>query len=168
MLSANAWVQWLPTSTQATIRRGGYYTALSPDSRLRIIGLNNNDCYRGNFWQLYSTDQVAEQLQWFHDTLLAAERAGEHVHVVTHMNSGGSSCSRWWSREYRRVIERFHRIIGGQFFGHSHSDEFNIHYARSQHNVAINAGWVGGAITVHSGTSPNYNAYYVDRVHYVR
>ncbi|XP_070500971.1 sphingomyelin phosphodiesterase-like [Chironomus tepperi] len=163
--AATAWSQWLPASTQTTIRRGGYYTALSPDSRLRIIGLNNNDCYNLNFWMMYSTDQIAEQLQWFHDTLLAAERAGEMVHVVTHMSSG-SSCSRWWSREYRRVIERFHRIIGAQFFGHSHQDDVVVFYARDQHTVAINAGWVGGTITTHSGHSPNYNVYYVDRVHY--
>ncbi|KAL7025175.1 hypothetical protein ACKWTF_013376 [Chironomus riparius] len=165
--AATAWSHWLPASTQATIRRGGYYTALSPDSRLRIIGLNNNDCYNLNFWMMYSTDQIAEQLQWFHDTLLAAERAGEMVHVVTHMSSGGSSCSRWWSREYRRVIERFHRIIGAQFFGHSHQDDVVVFYARDQHTVAINAGWVGGTVTTHSGHSPNYNVYHVDRVHFV-
>lgn len=164
--AATAWSQWLPAATQTTIRRGGYYTALSPDSRLRIIGLNNNDCYNINFWMLYSTNQMVEQLQWFHDTLLAAERAGEHVHVVTHMASRGSSCSRWWSREYRRILERFHRIIGGQFFGHNHQDEFIVFYARDQHRVAINAGWLGGSVTPYSGGSPNYNVYWVDRTHY--
>ncbi|XP_070500974.1 sphingomyelin phosphodiesterase-like [Chironomus tepperi] len=82
------------------------------------------------------------------------------------MSTSGSSCSRWWSREYRRVIERFHRIIGGQFFGHSHQDEFIIYYARDQHRIPVNVGWLGGATTPSSGTSPNYNVYHVDRVHF--
>lgn len=117
---------------------------------------------------MYSTNEIAEQLQWLHDTLLAAEAAGQHVHILAHILSGGGSCFRWWSRQYRRVIDRFHRIIGGQFFGHSHRDEFNIFYARDNHQTAINPAWMGGATTSYSSTNPNYAVYYVDRVLYVR
>jgi sphingomyelin phosphodiesterase len=153
----------------ATVRRGGYYTHIVPGfSDLRVIGLNNNDCYRMNMWVMYSRVEIAEQLQWFHDTLLAAEAAGQKVHVLAHILSGGGSCFRYWSREYRRVIDRFHRIISGQFYGHSHRDEFNIFYAREQHQTAINYAWLGGATTSYSRTNPNYAVYLVDREIYVR
>lgn len=112
---------------------------------------------------MYSRTEIAEQLQWFHNTLLAAEQAGEFVHVLTHISSGGGSCFRWWSREYRRVIERFHRIISGQFMGHSHRDEFVIFYARDQPTIPINYAWLGGATTSYGGTNPNYAVYFVDR-----
>jgi len=129
--------------------------------------LNNNDCFRTNFWILYSTTHIDEQLQWFHDTLLAAERAGEHVHVLAHIVSGSPGCFRWWSKEYRRIIDRFHGIIGAQFFGHTHQNEMLVYYARDQYRVPINVGWISGGLTTFSGTSPNYAVYYVDRVHYV-
>jgi hypothetical protein len=98
---------------------------------------------------------------------LAAEQAGEYVHILAHIHTGGSSCFRWYTREYRRVIERFHRIIGGQFFGHSHRDEINVYYARDQPNIAINNAWIGGATTSYGGTNPNYVLYYVDRTIFV-
>ncbi|KAG5670651.1 hypothetical protein PVAND_000899 [Polypedilum vanderplanki] len=163
--SANAWAQWLPASALTTVRRGGYYTVnnLPGFPRLRIIGLNNNDCYRMNLWVMYSRVEIAQQLQWLHDTLLAAEAAGEYVHILGHILTSGSSCFRYWSREFRRIVDRFHRIISGQFYGHSHNDEFNIYYARQQHQTAINYAWLGGATTSYGGQNPNYAVYFVDR-----
>jgi sphingomyelin phosphodiesterase len=74
---------------------------------------------------------------------------------------------RWWSREFRRIIERFHRIVQGQFMGHSHRDEFNVFYANANINFAINYAWNGGATTTYSNVNPNYILYYVDRTIYV-
>lgn len=158
---------FLPQSTQATIRRGGYYTVLH-NPGFRIIALNNNDCYRYNWWVMYSRDEVASQLQWLHNTLLAAENANEKVHILTHIFPGGGSCFRWWSQQYRRVIERFHQTISGQFYGHSHRDDFSVFYANNNINLAINNAWNGGATTTYSNINPNYAFYYVDRVLYVR
>lgn len=73
---------------------------------------------------------------------------------------------RFWSREYRRIIDRFHRIISGQFMGHSHRDEFNVFYARNT-DFAINYAWNGGATTTYSNVNPNYILYYVDRTIFV-
>ena len=163
---ASAWASWLPPSAQATIRRGGYYTVLHSPG-FRIITLNDNDCYRYNWWVMYSRNEMTFALQWFHDTLLAAESAGEKVHVLAHIHPGGRSCFRWWSQQYRRVIERFHRIISGQFYGHSHDDEFNVFYATQNINFAINNAWIGGATTAFGETNPNYVLYHVDRILYV-
>ncbi|KAG5672942.1 hypothetical protein PVAND_003029 [Polypedilum vanderplanki] len=163
--TATAWSSWLPAAAQATIRRGGYYTVLHRPG-FRIIALNNNDCYIYNWWILYSRDELRLQLQWLHDTLLAAEAAGERVHLLHHIPSGGGSCMRWWSREFRRIIERFHRIIQGQFVGHSHRDEFNVFYATANTNFAINYAWNGGATTTYSNVNPNYIKYFVDVTDY--
>jgi hypothetical protein len=159
-------MQFLPPSTQPTIRRGGYYTVLHSPG-FRIIALNNNDCETYNFYNMYSRDEVINQLNWLHNTLLAAEAAGEKVHIVTHIFPGGGSCFRWWSQNYRRLIERFHRIISGQFYGHSHADEFNVFYANDNINLAINYAWNGGSTTTYSNWNPNYVVYYVDRVLFV-
>ncbi|XP_070497838.1 sphingomyelin phosphodiesterase-like [Chironomus tepperi] len=158
--AASAWASWLPASALTTVRAGGYYTVLNRPG-FRIIAMNNNDCYVYNWWILYSRNEVAAQLQWLHNTLLAAEAANEYVHIVHHIPSGGGSCLRWWSREYRRIIDRFHRIISGQFMGHSHRDEFNVFYARNT-DFAVNYAWNGGATTTYSNVNPNYVVYHVD------
>lgn len=116
---------------------------------------------------MYDRAEVVNQMTWLHNTLLAAESAGEKVHILKHIGSGGGSALRWWSREYRRVIDRFHRIISGQFTGHSHRDEFVVYYARDNVNFAINYEWNGGATTTYSNVNPNYALYYVDRTLFV-
>lgn len=117
---------------------------------------------------MYSRNQITTTMQWFHDTLLAAERANERVHILAHIPTGGGSCFSFWSREYRRIIDRFHNIIGAQFNGHSHLDEFEVYYDSATAQHAVNVAWNGGGATAFHWVNPNYIMYYVDRVHYVR
>jgi sphingomyelin phosphodiesterase len=104
-------------------------------------------------------------LQWLHDTLLAAERANEKVHILSHIPS--NSCFRFYAREFRRIVDRFHMTISAIFIGHSHREGFNVMYARNSINFAINNVWFGGATTSYSSVNPNYILYYVDRTLFV-
>ena len=134
---------------------------------LRLIALNNNNCYVFNWWVLYSIDEIKDQLQWLHDTLLIAENRGEKVHILAHIASGEGSCFSYWSREYRRVVERFSETISGQFNGHSHFNEFNIFYSLKDISKPVSVAWNGGSITTYTDVNPNYNVYYVDTINYV-
>jgi len=165
-LLANEWSRWLPESTMATIRKGGYYTTLVRPG-LRVIALNNQDCYTNNWWLMYDFAFPSVQLQWLHDTLLAAESANEKVHILKHIPSGEGSCFRVWSREYRRILDRFWNTISAQFNGHTHKDEFNVFYSLSQPNYAINVAWNGGSVTPYSNVNYNYRMYYADPQTYV-
>ncbi|XP_030370213.1 sphingomyelin phosphodiesterase [Scaptodrosophila lebanonensis] len=155
----NDWSRWLPEDTKETILKGGYYT-VSPRPGFRIIALNSNDCYTDNFWLYYSGRDKIPQLEWFHDVLLAAERAGEHVHILTHIPAGDGTCWSVWAREYNRCITRFHKTISGIFNGHSHKDELNVHYSDEGYATAV--AWNGGALTTYSNKNPNYRVYDVN------
>lgn len=113
---SHAWLNWLPNETLPTIQQAGYYTTMVKP-KLRVIALNNNDCYVYNWWTFYSTDSQIEQLQWFHDMLVVAEKKKESVHVLAHIYPGEGSCFKIWAREYRRIVERFHDVITAQFYG---------------------------------------------------
>lgn len=114
----------------------------------RIIAINNNDCYYFNFWNIYTTSTAKTMLQWLHDTLLAAERNYEWVHILMHIPMNDGSCYAFWQREFRRIIVRFQSIISGMFNGHTHYNEFNIFYAKSGcRNIPVNVAWNGGSIT---------------------
>ncbi|XP_053954606.1 sphingomyelin phosphodiesterase-like [Anastrepha ludens] len=153
------WSTWLPADTNATILKGGYYT-VSPKSGFRVISLNNNDCYTSNWWLFNDGTDKIPQLQWLHDTLLAAEKAGEYVHILAHIPTGEGSCWSVWAREFNRLVERFRNTISGIFNGHSHQDEMHLHYSANSHAIGI--AWNGGSITTYSNKNPNYRLYQIE------
>lgn len=156
------WDDWLPESVKPTLADGGYYTVKSPLGH-RIVGLNNNFCYVHNWWLLFEDDYFLQQLQWLHDTLLDAEKSGEKVHILAHVPSYDNYCYIGWTREYRKIVERFAHIIEAQFNGHSHVDEFNVYYKKNDSSVAVGVAWNGGSTTTFTQLNPNYKMFYVDR-----
>uniref|UniRef100_A0A182Q2M8 Sphingomyelin phosphodiesterase n=1 Tax=Anopheles farauti TaxID=69004 RepID=A0A182Q2M8_9DIPT len=161
---AREWADWLPIDKiRPTLAEGGYYTVRTPFG-LRIIGLNNNPCFVHNFWLFYSLDYYMPQLQWLHDTLLAAEKANERVHILAHVPSYDDSCFVGWTREYRKIVARFAHIIAAQFNGHSHVDEFNLYYARDDPTRPVSVAWNGGSTTTFTKLNPNYKVFQFDPV----
>uniref|UniRef100_A0A182HUR6 Sphingomyelin phosphodiesterase n=1 Tax=Anopheles arabiensis TaxID=7173 RepID=A0A182HUR6_ANOAR len=161
---ADQWADWLPIKDiRPTLTEGGYYTVRTPYS-VRIIGLNNNPCFVHNFWLFYSLDYFMPQLQWLHDTLLQSERDNERVHILAHVPSYDDSCFIGWTREYRKIVERFAHIIAGQFNGHSHVDEFNLYYSRDDPSRAVSVAWNGGSTTTFTKLNPNYKVFQFDPV----
>lgn len=163
---STAWANFLPAETSETVLRGGFYS-VSPLPGFRIIAMNNNLCYVNNHWILYDPSYLAEHLQWLHDELLAAETANEKVHILAHVPSGTGTCFNIWAREYRRIVERFHDIISGQFNGHTHRNEFNVFYSLENPQYAINSAFNGGSATAYSNVNPNIVVYTVDDNNYV-
>ena len=45
-------------------------------------------------------------LVWLIEQLLAAEAAGEKVHILSHVPPGNAECLGAWGREYSRIISR--------------------------------------------------------------
>lgn len=167
-LLADTWVEefGLPEETKETIKIGGYYT-VSPKKGFRIISINNNDCYTFNWWLFYDPGYLVQPLQWLHDTLEAAEKNNEKVHLLAHVPSGAGSCWHVWSREYVKIIERYRHTISAIFNGHTHLDEMNNFYSEKGH-YAVNIGWNGGSLTPFSYTNPNYRLYTCDPEEMVR
>ncbi|XP_073820484.1 sphingomyelin phosphodiesterase-like [Musca autumnalis] len=161
----SSWKKWLPLDTKETIVKGGYYT-VSPRPGFRIISLNNMHCYIFNWWIYYDggLHTSIPQLKWLHDTLLKAEQSGEYVHILMHIPSGDSQCWTVWAREYNRVIERFSQTIGGIFNGHTHQDEFEVHYSTKGYPMAIS--WNAGSLTAYTMKNPNYRVYEVEPLTY--
>ncbi|CAG0901974.1 unnamed protein product [Cyprideis torosa] len=44
-----------------------------------------------------------------------------------------------WSKNYYRIINRYEATVAGQFFGHTHFDEFQLFYDENQPSRAISA-----------------------------
>ena len=82
------------------------------------------------------------------------------IHIIGHQHP--SSCIDSWSIVYYNIVNRYENIIVGQFFGHSHSDYFNVFYDLSNTTRATNVLYIGGSVTTYSNLNPAYRIYTVD------
>jgi sphingomyelin phosphodiesterase len=93
-------------------------------------------------------------------TLQQAETTGEKVHIIGHV--GPSSCLDSWRNNYYRIANRYESTIAGQFFGHTHSDEFHIMYDIDDPTRAFSLTYMPGSATTYSFLNPGYRIYEVD------
>lgn len=64
-----------------------------------------------------------------------------------------------WSHEYNRVVNRFSNTIRGQFFGHTHFDEFEVF---SHNKKPIGMAYLAPSLTPHGEINPAYRIYEID------
>ncbi|KYB28199.1 Sphingomyelin phosphodiesterase-like Protein [Tribolium castaneum] len=160
-LAAKHWSDLIGEDISETVLKGGYYS-VSPRPGFRIIGVNSNVGYTDNWWLIYDDFDPYDQLQWLVQTLKKAEDNNESVHILTHVPTGSSSSLKVWNREYNRIIERFANTITGHFNGHTHKDEFHVHYNSSNPTQAIGVVFNGASVTPFSNSNPSFKYYYVD------
>ncbi|XP_004279302.1 sphingomyelin phosphodiesterase isoform X1 [Orcinus orca] len=156
---AKAWEPWLPAEALRTLRIGGFY-ALSPRPGLRLISLNMNFCSRENFWLLINSTDPAGQLQWLVGELQAAEDRGDKVHIIGHIPPG--HCLKSWSWNYYRIVERYENTLAGQFFGHTHVDEFEIFYDEETLSRPLSVAFLAPSATTYISLNPGYRVYQID------
>jgi len=60
------------------------------------------------------------------DQLIYAEAHNESVLIIGHIPPGDVFALSDWSEVYRLLMNRFAHIIKGQFYGHTHYDEFKV------------------------------------------
>jgi sphingomyelin phosphodiesterase len=157
---AEYWSNWLPSDTIATIKKGGYYTTLIRKG-LRLISLNMNYCNNNNWWLLINSTDPAQQLEWLVDVLQTAEDKGEKVHIIGHIHPGGS-CLKTWSWQYYKVINRYESTVINQFFGHAHTDFFEMFYDEKDNDRPTNIAFVGPSVTTYTGLNPGFRIYTLD------
>ncbi|VEN41642.1 unnamed protein product [Callosobruchus maculatus] len=159
-LASKLWRPWLPPSALKTVRKQGYYS-YTYNSQLKIIALNNNVCYFLNWWLLYNTTYINEQLDFLRNEMEDSEAKGQFVHIITHVPTGNGECVQPWERSFVALVQRFAHIIVGQFYGHTHTDELKMFYDEKT-GEAINVGYNGASLTTYEDYNPNYKVMYVD------
>ncbi|KAF7374111.1 Saposin B-type domain-containing protein [Mycena sanguinolenta] len=162
------WEQWIgPTAAFEVDHNSGSYWAKVPGLDLRIIAVNTQYWYKQNFW-LYDSDVVQPDpngiIAFLVDALQATEDAGERAWIIGHIPLGKEDTMQDQSNYYDQVLQRYINTIAGQFFGHSHKDQFEIAYSNYSEQTAANAvsvGLIGPALTPTSG-NPAFKFYDID------
>jgi sphingomyelin phosphodiesterase len=152
--------------TQDTIQtiqwRASYM--VRPMNGLRIISLNTIYAYTDNFWLLVNDTDPDGTLNWLVQQLTAAESANDKVWIIGHISNDQTTSS--WSRNFYNIVNRFESTIRGQFYGHTHFDQFNIFYdsgAPSGRPTAFE--FIAPSLTTYSAVNPSYRMYTIDGDH---
>ncbi|KIJ98756.1 hypothetical protein K443DRAFT_133333 [Laccaria amethystina LaAM-08-1] len=162
---------WAPlvgaTAASQVAHYSGSYSIVAPGTNLRIISINTVYWYKVNFW-LYDSDAFQADpngiLAFTIQELQAAEDAGQRAWIIAHMPPGRYDAMRDQSNYFDQIVQRYRNTIAGQFYGHSHQDEFMISYSDYTKQTAANAvsvGWIAPSITP-SGGNPAFKVYDVD------
>ncbi|THU98984.1 sphingomyelin phosphodiesterase [Dendrothele bispora CBS 962.96] len=167
-LESAGWEQWIGNQASDQVRHdSGSYAALVPETNLVILSVNTQYWYKQNFW-LYDSDEFQpdpnDVLAFMVGQLQAAEDAGQKVWVIGHIPLGSEDIMEDQSNYYDQILQRYKDTIVGQFFGHSHKDQFQIAYSNYNEQTAANAvsaALIGPALTPTSG-NPAFKVYDVD------
>ncbi|KAJ7111829.1 sphingomyelin phosphodiesterase [Mycena epipterygia] len=162
------WERWIKQTAASEVDHiSGSYSAQVPGMNLRIISVNTQFWYKQNFW-LYDSDVLQPDpngiIAFMVDALQAAEDAGDRAWIIGHIPLGKEDTLVDQSNYYDQVLQRYRNTIAGQFFGHSHKDQFEIAYSNYSEQTAQNAvsvGLIGPALTPTSG-NPAFKVYEID------
>ncbi|XP_069752222.1 acid sphingomyelinase-like phosphodiesterase 3b [Narcine bancroftii] len=142
--TADHWKSWMEPESILMFNKGAFYTEkLLRRSGQRIIVLNTNLYYTRNFHNVGLSDP-AGQFQWLEETLSKAMVAKEKVYIIGHIPPGFFEKKRgvsWFkehfNKRYVEIIQKYHSVIAGQFFGHHHTDSFRMFYSHSGSPIGI-------------------------------
>lgn len=162
------WSKWLPPSSMGYIKKGAYYSVPIRNG-LKLVSLNMNYCNNQNWWLLLNTTDPADELTWLIHELQESELLGERVLIIGHIPPGSNDCLQVWSTNYYRIVNRYENTIAGQFFGHTHQDEFQLFYDESHDNGTkfpqyrpTNVAHVAPSATTFGGVNPGYRIYTIN------
>ncbi|XP_060778141.1 acid sphingomyelinase-like phosphodiesterase 3b [Neoarius graeffei] len=153
------WEDWLDPASRDTFKRGGYYTEkLLNQTGFRVLVLNTNLYYDQNKITENIKDP-ADQFKWADQVLTEAAKNKEKVYIVGHIPPGFFEKKRhkpWFrpefNQQYIKLIQKYHDIIIGQFFGHHHTDSFRMFYGTS--GSPISAMFLSPGVTPWKTTLP--------------
>ncbi|XP_063872462.1 sphingomyelin phosphodiesterase-like [Scylla paramamosain] len=155
---ASQWSSLVPDLDLTTVKHAAYYSVLLRPG-FRIISFNSMFGYSNNMWLVANSQDPASELAWLEGELNKAEAAGELVHLLGHVPPGILVAERTWSREYNRIVVRYENIIRGQFFGHTHYDEFEVFHDGER---PMGVAYIAPSQTPWFDLNPAYRIYYID------
>ncbi|XP_016120244.1 acid sphingomyelinase-like phosphodiesterase 3b [Sinocyclocheilus grahami] len=74
------------------------------------------------------------------------------VHIIGHIPPG--LCLSSWSWNYYHIVNRYESTITGQFFGHTHVDEFQMFYDEDTLTRPLSVAFIAPSVTTYVNLNP--------------
>ncbi|NXN92564.1 ASM3B phosphodiesterase, partial [Rhinopomastus cyanomelas] len=161
--TAELWRPWLNDASISLFKAGAFYSEKlpGPGTRGRMVVLNTNLYYDQND-ETAGEEDPGGQFQWLEETLTNASRADEMVYIMGHIPPGFFEKKRgkaWFrsgfNERYLKIVQKHHRVIAAQFFGHHHTDSFRMFY--SDTGSPVNVMFLAPGVTPWKTTLPGVN-----------
>ncbi|CAG9325212.1 unnamed protein product [Blepharisma stoltei] len=156
------WEGWLSPEEIQQFSINGFYSALEPNTGFRVIGINNILGDNLNIFLVPNNTDPSQMLEWLRNELYQAEKNNEPVIIIGHIPNGDKFLDSDWARHYRVIVNRFQNIIRGQFFGHTHYDEFTVVNSIIPNTKNPGVIHTAPAFTTHSYINPSFRLYEYD------
>ncbi|CAG8500088.1 20498_t:CDS:10 [Dentiscutata erythropus] len=176
---SSQWNDWLSADVLESIEKNGFYAAKLPQHNLRVLGINTNYFYKLNLWLLMRPKEEWDpewMLKWVVNQLDEAEKLGEKVWILgvcklffMHMSALDQDAFPSMGVYFSQIVARYKDTIVGQFYGHSHWDEFNVIYDKSTNDSskepeAVGIAYIAPSVTSYKNMNPAFRVYEIDKV----
>jgi len=155
------WSQWIPKDSIAP----GLCFSKQISEGFRIVSFNSIYGYNMNWFSYMTETDPGGILTWLANELQDAETAGDKVHILTHIPSGGESTRYVWSHNLHRILNRYEGTVRAMYLGHTHYDDFKLLFDAENKTRAFGINYVVGGTTPESEKNPSYRIYTVDGDH---
>jgi len=160
-IAAEYWKPFLPQSALETLGVHGYY-ALNINSDLRLIVINTVLYYGNNNMTVNETDP-GNQMKWLKAQLEEAKRAGQSVYIAGHVPIRGlGGFHKKFELPLLKKMEGYHDIIKSSFWGHCHTDAFQL-YGNCSDNFDCHVAHLAGSLNSDDNRNPSIRRYVVDK-----
>lgn len=159
---AEIWKDHLPEEAYRNLSSYGYYHVKHLDTNLRILSTFSLVYDIMNWYVVPNHTDPLGQLQFMEEVLELAEHNNEIVYIIGHIPPGDVFTLGKYMVRYRALINRFTNIIRGQYYGHTHYDEFKN--VKSYRNDELSAGIVFAvpSITSYPRKNPSLRVWELD------
>ncbi|GAA5814946.1 hypothetical protein MFLAVUS_008449 [Mucor flavus] len=161
------WKGWIDSRYLPSVHKNSGSYVSHPLPGLKLISINTNFCYNLNWWLYQNPIQKDPNgvLAWLISHLQKAEDAKQKVWIIGHTPPGDSACFHDYSNYFYQIVNRYApHVIAGQFYGHTHRDEFQIFYRGDSQEAedAISIAYLAPSITPFPNLNPGFRSYSVD------
>ncbi|XP_031316018.2 sphingomyelin phosphodiesterase isoform X2 [Camelus dromedarius] len=91
---------------------------------------------------------------------IETQEGRRQVHIIGHIPPG--HCLKSWSWNYYRIVNRYENTLAGQFFGHTHVDEFEVFYDEETLSRPLSVAFLAPSATTYISLNPGYRVYQID------
>ena len=99
-------------------------------------------------------------LLWMRQQLLDSESRNQAVWIIGHIPL--NNCLQDWAKVYDALVDRFQYTIRGQFFGHTHTDSFQLLTSVNSATQPTGAQFIAPSFTTYSRHNPSFRVFHID------
>ncbi|EGR30882.1 ser thr protein phosphatase family protein, putative [Ichthyophthirius multifiliis] len=153
---SSMWQSWIGKEAAEMFANKGFYSTFL-NEKVKIIAINTQGANNGNFFLIQNPTDPGKMLEWMREELIDCEKKGFKAIIIGHIPSNGDVLE-LWSQVYNSIIYRFADVISGQFFGHTHIDQFVV-YRNPENKKIKNVAFVAPSLTTFVYRLPTFRVF---------